>query len=178
MKRPWFRPRLALSTRWSRRAAMVLALVVTIALVAAISPALLSGPTTTVTSIVLAGDRASSGLNPASATHATNSSCPTTGPLGSLDTVWTVVVLVVTALVGLCVGIGLGRWSAPRKPLPPREPALNPQPLPPGIYAPGQGPGGEVGQGERTMTPALNPQPLPPGMHRPPETGPGGDQST
>jgi len=83
-------------------------------------------------------------------------SCPYSGPLGGLNTGEAVGVLVVIALAGIGGGIVIGRRF------------LNPQPLPPGIYAPGQsgGPGA-------VRDPALNPQPLPPGIVAPnPPGGP------
>jgi len=178
MKRALDRLPRALLTRWLRSIAVVMVLMTALAFVAALSSAHPSNPTAAGMTPALSLERSASGLLPTSLTHAGNNSCPTTGPLGSLNTVWTVVVLAATGLIGLGVGVGLGRWTAPRKPPEPYRPALNPQPLPPGLYAPGQGPGGEVGRGGQTENPTLNPQPLPPGIKQPPEMGSGGNQST
>jgi len=60
-----------------------------------------------------------------SQTSAPGPSCPYSGPLGGLNTGEAVGVLVVIALAGIGGGIVIGRHF------------LNPQPLPPGIYAPG-----------------------------------------
>jgi len=120
----------------------------------------------------------------ASLTSAGNASCPTSGPLGGLNDIEAGAVLAVTVLASLGVGIGLGRWSRGVGPVgggagktpEPLRPALNPQPLPPGIYAPGSGSGAGAGGG--TATPDLSPQPLPPGLKRPPGGTSGGDRPT
>jgi len=57
-------------------------------------------------------------------------SCAYSGPLGGLNAGEAVGVLVVIALAGMVGGIAIGRRF------------LNPQPLPPGIYAPGSHPSG------------------------------------
>ena len=112
-----------------------------------------------------------------SQTSAPGSGCPYSGPFGALNTGETVGVLVVVALAGIGGGIVIGRRF------------LNPQPLPPGIYAPGSGTsgggagktreetwtdGGKTAGDDITRGPALNPQPLPPGIVAPsPSGGPG-----
>jgi len=100
-------------------------------------------------------------------------SCPASGPLGGLDTTDSVLVLVAIAVAGIGVGIAIGRvWAsrstsgggAGKVKTEPPDPALNPQPLPPGFRPP-------------EPEPALNPQPLPPGF-KPPEPPSGGDRPT
>jgi hypothetical protein len=96
--------------------------------------------------------------------------CPASGPLGGLNTAESVLVLVVIALAGIGAGIGIGRlWTssgggAGKVTHEPPDPALNPQPLPPGFRPP-------------EPEPALNPQPLPPGF-KPPGPSSGGDRPT
>jgi hypothetical protein len=102
---------------------------------------------------------------------APNGSCPFSGPLSGLNTPETVGVLVVIAVAGMAAGVGIGRLSytsgggAGKIKTEPPDPALNPQPLPPGIRPP-------------EPEPALNPQPLPPGFKPPPEPSSGGDRPT
>jgi len=118
-----------------------------------------------------------------SQTSAPGPSCPYSGPLGGLNTGEAVGVLVVLVLAGFGGGLVIGRRF------------LNPQPLPPGIYAPGSGTsgggagrikeetwtdGGKTAGDETSRDPALNPQPLPPGIVAPnpsggPSTTGGGD---
>jgi len=58
-------------------------------------------------------------------TSAPAPSCPYSGPLGGLNTGEAIGVLVVVGLAGIGGGVVIGRRF------------LNPQPLPPGVYAPG-----------------------------------------
>jgi len=111
-------------------------------------------------------------------TSAPAPTCAYSGPLGGLNG-WEDGGLIAVILLG---GVGIG-WVA-RSPvrlttvgsstkgggsgrvMEPPDPALNPQPLPPGLYAPGSS-GGPTG----VLDPALNPQPLPPGMLPPDSPG-------
>ena len=103
---------------------------------------------------------------------APSGTCPSSGPLGGLNTLESVVVLVLIAIAGVGAGIVIGRrWAlskggsgAGHGSTEPPDPALNPQPLPPGFRPP-------------EPQPALNPQPLPPGV-KPPEPPTGGDRPT
>jgi hypothetical protein len=127
-----------------------------------------NGPLAGAASTATAG--ASAGLHSFALTAPSNGSCPYSGPLGGLNTPEAVVVLVVIAAVGIGAGIAIGRLGvtsgggAGKVKSEPPDPALSPQPLPPGFRSP-------------EPEPALNPQPLPPGF-KPPEPPPGGDRPT
>jgi len=86
------------------------------------------------------------GSSPTSA----NTTCPASGPLGGLNTTDSILIFVVTAIAGIGLGIGIGwRWapgtggSGTGKVIEPPDPALNPQPLPPGFKPPGPSSGGD-----------------------------------
>lgn len=110
-----------------------------------------------------------------------NTTCPTSGPLGGLNTTDSILIFVVTAIAGIGMGISIGwRWASgggggAGKVIEPPDPALNPQPLPPGDKLPGGSGGGDPPKSTAPPDPALNPQPLPPGF-KPPGPSSGGDR--
>ena len=89
-----------------------------------------------------AGRAAGTGLRDSAVTAPTNS-CPSSGPLGGLNTGETVGLLVIIAIAGIGGGIVIGRF-------------LNPQPLPPGVYMPRSGPSaGAAGKAPEPPDPAV-----------------------
>ena len=87
-----------------------------------------------------------SALHVGSVTAPSNTSCPVRGPLGGLSSGETAGVLAGVALAGLIVGVVIGRFAVPPRP------ALNPQPLPPGMKRPSIGGGGSGENPSESLT--------------------------